>query len=236
MPRSSQEKKNFIVLKQKNDVDKIINFFMNSYCNKIGIFVKLMRKVSMKCENWRDFRDLHSTQLQEEDWSKIKILSLNSQVRFTNYRMKINCMNDSKDFQDVKSVCSGHSHVTSRPVSFPPHPVPEGMLRHSLVSPSRKEGPPSIWDTHGISGNVFFQNQRLPVASSTASFAQELNPWISCVSEHTSPHVISESQTPVLKELWGRPTTTADFGSSFRQIPYISDICLLEDKFQDRGM
>ena len=29
--RSSRRKKNFIVLKQKNDVDKIINFFMNSY-------------------------------------------------------------------------------------------------------------------------------------------------------------------------------------------------------------
>ena len=67
---------------------------------------------------------------------------------------EVNCMNDSKDFQDVESVRSGNSHVTSRPVSFPPHPIPEGMLRHSFVSPRRKEGPPSIWDTHGISGNV----------------------------------------------------------------------------------
>ena len=31
MKRSSRRKKNFIVLKQTNDVDKIINFFMNSY-------------------------------------------------------------------------------------------------------------------------------------------------------------------------------------------------------------
>ena len=29
---------------------------------------------------------------------------------------------------------------------------------------------------------------------------------------------------------------TADFGSSFRQIPYTSYVCLLEDKIQDRGM
>ena len=34
----------------------------------------------------------------------------------------------------------------SRPVSFPPHPIPEEMLRHSFVWPRRKEGPPSIWD------------------------------------------------------------------------------------------
>ena len=40
----------------------------------------------------------------------------------------------------------------------------------------------------------------------------------------------------LFKELWGRPTTTADFWSSFRQVPYASNLCLLEDKVQDRGM
>ena len=39
----------------------------------------------------------------------------------------------------------------------------------------------------------------------------------------------------LFKELWGRPTTTADFGSSCRQIPYTSHVCLLE-KNQDRGV
>ena len=68
---------------------------------------------------------------------------------------EINCMNDSRDFQDAESVRSGNAHVTSRPVSFPSHPIPEGMLRHSFVTRSRREGPPSIWDTHGFSGNVF---------------------------------------------------------------------------------
>ena len=58
--------------------------------------------------------------------------------------------------------------------------------------PSRNTGPPSIWDTHGISGNVFPN----PHASSSAPYPQESNPWISNVSEHTSPHVMSESQTP----------------------------------------
>ena len=82
-------------------------------------------------------------------------------------------MNDSKDFQDAESVRSGNSHVTSRPVSFPPHPIPEGMLRHSFVSPRGKEGPPSIWDTHGFSGNVFAN----PPASSSAPYPQHLNPW-----------------------------------------------------------
>ena len=53
---------------------------------------------------------------------------------------EINCMNDSKDFQDVESIRSGNSHVTSRPVSFPPHRIPEGMLSRSTGMPSRVGG------------------------------------------------------------------------------------------------
>ena len=67
------------------------------------------------------------------------------------------------------------------------------MLSRSLGMPSRKNGPPSIWSTHAISGNVFAN----PTASSSAPYPQELNPWSSNKSEHTSPHVMSESQTPV---------------------------------------
>ena len=66
------------------------------------------------------------------------------------------------------------------------------MLSRSLGMPSGKNGPPSIWDTHGISGNVFAN----PTAYSSTPYPQELNPWSSNVSEHTSPHVMSESQTP----------------------------------------
>ena len=86
---------------------------------------------------------------------------------------EVNCMNDSKDFQDAESLRSGNSHVTSRPMSFPPHPIPGRMLRQSFVSPSRREGPSSIWDTHGISGNVFAD----PHASSSAPYPQELHQW-----------------------------------------------------------
>ena len=81
----------------------------------------------------------------------------------------------AKEFKDADSIRSGNSHVTSRPVSFPPHPIPEGMLSRSFGVPSRREGPPSIWDTHGISGNVFAN----PDASSSAPYPQELNSWSS---------------------------------------------------------
>ena len=93
------------------------------------------------------------------------ILELSGRIQ--ELKHEIHCMSDSKDFQDAEAVRRGNSHVTSRPVSFPPHPIPEGMLRHSFVSPRRKEGLPRTWDTHGISGNVFAN----PPASSSA-------PWV----------------------------------------------------------
>ena len=142
-------------------------------------------------ELWRqqkDFREVHQQSLTEmeelrnfqsstfdtlarrkltEDQNTIMELS----GRLQELQNEVNCMNDYKDFQDAESVRSGNSHVTSRPVSFPPHPKPEGMLRHSFVSPRRKEGPPCIWDAHGISGNVYAN----PHASSSAPYPQELN-------------------------------------------------------------
>ena len=103
---------------------------------------------------------------------------------------EVNCMNDSKDFQDAESVRSGNSHVTSRPVSFPPHPIYEGMLRHSFVTPSRREGPPSIWDTHGKSGNVFAN----PGASSSAPYPQDLHQWNSSIEEPLHSSTVEKSE------------------------------------------
>ena len=83
----------------------------------------------------------------------------------------------------------------NQPVSFPSLPDPGGMVSRHIGMPSRKDGPPSIWDTHCISGNVFVD----PVASSSAAYPQELNPWSSNISEniHSSQAVKSENQTPV---------------------------------------
>ena len=91
------------------------------------------------------------------------ILELSGRVQ--ELQNETNCMNDSKDFQDAESMRSGNSHVTSRPVSFPLLPITEGMLRHSFVTPSSREGPPSIWDTHGFSGNVFCKSTCIFISS-----------------------------------------------------------------------
>ena len=139
------------------------------YCEKIGhhelqaAHAEEERRIRRE-ELWRqqmDFREVHQQSLTEikelqkfqsstfdtltrqkfiEDHNTIMELS----GRLQELQNEVNCMNDSKDFQDAESVRSGNSHVTSRPVSFPPHPIPEGLLR-PFVSPRRREGPPSIW-------------------------------------------------------------------------------------------
>ena len=147
-------------------------------------------------------------------------------------------MNDSKDFQDAESIRSGNSHATSRQVSFPPHPVPGGMRSRSIGMPSRKDGPPSIWDTHGISGNVFAN----PTASSSAPYPQELNPWSSSTEEplHSSTAEKSERQTqdqdqrcqsgPSAKNPFipGEGDSSKNYGAD-QQRPQISDLHF--DKF-----
>ena len=102
--------------------------------------------------------------------------------RLQELQNEVNCMNDSKDFQDAESVRSGNSHVTSQPGVFLKHPPFEGLLRPSFVSPRRTDGPPNIWDTSGMSGNVFTH----PQVSSSAPYPQELNsPWKKTIEEPT---------------------------------------------------
>ena len=61
---------------------------------------------------------------------------------------------------------------------------PGGMLSRSLGMPSRNNRPPDVWDTHGMSGKDFVN----PTASPSAPYPKESIPWVSNVSEHTSPY------------------------------------------------
>ena len=74
------------------------------------------------------------------------ILELTAKIQ--ELQNEVNCLNDSRDFKNAESVRTGLSHVPSQPALLPPYRDPGGML-------SRKDKPPDIWDTHGISGIVF---------------------------------------------------------------------------------
>ena len=164
-------------------------------------------------ELWRqqqDFREVHQQNLTEmkelrkfqsstfdtltrqkfiEDQNTIMELS----GRLQELQNEVNCMNDSKDFRDAESICSGNSHVTSQPGVFPKHPPFEGLLRPSFISQRHSDGPPNIWDTSGISGNVFAN----PQASSSAPYPQELNSlWKKTIEEPLHMSTAEKSDRP----------------------------------------
>ena len=113
--------------------------------------------------------------------------------RLQELQNELNFMNDSKDFMDAESTCSGNPHVTSPPGLFPRHPPFEGMLRPPFVSPRRRDGPPDIWDTSGFSGNVFAN----PQASSSAPHPQELNStWKKTIEEPIRMSIAEKSDRP----------------------------------------
>ena len=127
MKRSSRSKKNFIVLKQKHDV----NILHEQLLKQKWDLREVQSQSLIEMEELTKVSEFHFSTLQDEDKSRIRIPSLNSQARYRNYRNEINCINDSRD------------------------------------------GPPSIWDTHASSGNVFVN----PAASSSAPYPQKLNSW-----------------------------------------------------------
>ena len=101
-------------------------------------------------------------------------------ARIQELQNEVNCLKDSRDFQDAESVRTGLSHVPSPPALLPPFRDLGGML-------SRRDKPPDIWDTHGLSENVFVH----PPASSSSPYPAGFNHWIPNVTEHILPHVTS---------------------------------------------
>ena len=117
--------------------------------------------------------------------------------RLQELQNEVNFMNESKDFMDAESTCSGNPHVTSPPGLFPRHPPFEGLLKPAFISQRQDEEPPNIWDTSGISGNVFAN----PQASSSAPYSQELNsskwnPWRETTEEPIHKSIAEKSERP----------------------------------------
>ena len=90
--------------------------------------------------------------------------------RIQELQNEINCQIDSKEFHDAESIRSGNSHVTSRPVSFSPHPIPEGMLRPSFVTPSRREAAKHLGHTWYI-GKRFCKSRCVFISTLSARVA-----------------------------------------------------------------
>ena len=158
----------------------------------------------------QDFREVHQQDLIKmkellkfqnstfDEFTKQKFIEdqkiiMELSGRLQELQNEVNCMHDSKDFQDAESIRSGNSHVTSQPGIFPKHPPFEGMLRPSFISQRQIEEPPNTWDTSGISGNVFAH----PQTSSSAPYPQELNStWKKTIEEPIHMSTAEKSGRP----------------------------------------
>ena len=153
----------------------------------------------------QEFREVHQQdlmkhlELQKFQNSESQKTIMDLSGRLQELQNEVNLMNDSKDFMDAESTCSGNLHVTSPPGLFPKHPPFEGLLKPAFISQRQDEEPPNIWDTSGISGNVFAN----PQASSSAPYSQELNsskwnPWRETTEEPIHKSIAEKSGRPKL--------------------------------------
>ena len=104
--------------------------------------------------NMRDMEELQKSHvLQVDELSMRKLTEDQNTIvepgaQIQELQNDVNCMNDSRDFKDAESVRSGPSHVPSQSALLPPYRDSGGLL-------SRNNQPPDIWNSQGISGNVF---------------------------------------------------------------------------------
>ena len=160
--------------------------------------------------------------------------------RLQELQNEVNCMNDSKVFLDAESIRSGNSHVTSPPGLFPRHPPFQGMLKPAFISQRQTEEPPNIWDTSGISGNVFAH----PQASSSAPYPQELNStWKKTIGEPIHMSTAEKSDRPERNQdlrcqsgpsakdsvIFSRGDSSKNYGADQQRLQQISDLHF--DKF-----
>ena len=135
---------------------------------------------------------------------------------------KVNCLNDSKEFQDAESVRIGKS--------FPPHPIPEGMLRHFSYRQVAKKGR-HVFVTHTVLRETFVQfqmrlHQHLNLKNCVNGIRQSKSRSIRLQWRKVKDQNKIKTEMPVwtisqrfshlqwrklFKESWCRPTTTADF-------------------------
>ena len=122
-------------------LDEQRQMIIEEYCEKIGHHELQASRAEeerriLQEELWRqqkDFREVHQQSLTEmEELRKFQSSTFDTLARrkliedentiaelsgrLQELQNEVNCMNDSKDFQDAESVRSGNSHVTNQPM------------------------------------------------------------------------------------------------------------------------
>ena len=189
MKRASRIKKNFVVLKQTNDADKINNFFMDSKA-KLGSSWSSW-EVSMKWKNCSDFKVQPSTQLRGRR-SRYYPWSHWQDTRIPEW-------NKLYDWFERFSRCWISTQWT-----FPRYQstsvFPTSTSSWWNAEPLFWNANPQRWAAKHLE-HTWYIGKRFCKSSRAflAPYPQELNPWSSRISEpiHSSQAVKNENQTPV---------------------------------------
>ena len=243
--------KNFVALELKKFNNEINSFFKYSHCSKFGI-----RWSSPEKSHWNGrVKKFQSSTFDTKARRKLvedqdTILELSGRIQAL--QNEINCMSDSTEFQDAESIRSGNSHVTSQPMLFPKHPILEGLLRPSFVSPRRKEGR-QIFGTHMVHRETFLQSTGFLYSSLSSRIeSMEFVNWGAAPFIHSGKEwkarTRSRSEMPawtvsqkfshlqwrrLFKELMGADQQRLQISDlPVWQDPYASNLRLLEDKIQ----
>ena len=188
MKWSSLKKEVFIVLiKETNDFDEINNFFLNNCWNKIGIFVMLMRKDGRIEAIFR----LHIRHNCDEKMGR------RSSYPWTHRQDSGTTeWNQLYEWFEKFSRCWISTQWTI-PRCQSTSVFPTSSRSWWNAKPFSGNAEPQKWAAKYL-GHTLYIGKRFanPTASSSAPYPQESNPWISNVTEDTSPHATSERQTP----------------------------------------
>ena len=88
----------------------------------------------MKQHEFQKFQNSAFDEFAQQKFIEDQKIIMELSGRLQELQNEVNCMNDSKDFMDAESICSGNPHVTSPPGLFPRHPPFEGLLKPAFIS------------------------------------------------------------------------------------------------------
>ena len=234
---------------------KNAEFYEKNYGVSKWIFREVHQQSLTEMEELRKFQSSTFDTLARRKLIEDQNIIMELSGRVQELQNEVNCMNDSKDFQDAESVRSGNSHVTSQPMSFPKHPIPEGMLRPSFVSPRRKEGPPCIWGYTWYIGKRFCKSTCIFISS----LSSRIEPMGTTIEEPLHMSTAEKSERPEQNRdlrcqsgpsakdsvIFSGGDSSKNYGADqrlqisdlhFDKFPTPATFCLLEYKVQDRGM
>ena len=215
----------------------------------------LTRKVSMKWKNWSEFRVPHSTQVARRKLREDRdtILELTAIAKWSwlyeRFERFSGCwVSPQWTIPRYQSTCvfptSSSSWWNAQPFyrNAKPQRLSAKHLGHTWYIGKRflqiqQRLLQHLIRRNWIHGVLIFRNQFTHHRRGRMRIKHQFR--IRDASPDHQPKIqpsLTENIQRIFKDLWGRPTTTADFRSSFRQIHHTNNVCLLEDKIQDWGM